>query len=370
MRCSKWILGLGFGLLFSSTALADVCGEDAAGDPDHRSSWDDHVMGSRNWCDAPHIEALKGGYGMNVGNWSTWGWYEPCDTTRAMGMFLSAASELTFANPNHPDILGWAPRWTRANIERTESYCPGARGAPGDIAALASGTGVMYLYQPFWHRNVVQRASIIVHEARHRNGQSCSNGDGCPHTPDGGMDWTWEQRGAYMFQASWLAQYAASAVNARADMRDFANDEANWILDNKFITRPALSFGTPAKQIVGYGSRCVDLRGNTLQAWQPTQMWTCNGGEAQQWKAVGNMIYLRNNMCLDVMWGDIRNGAVVQVYPCDNNYAQRWVYAENNIRLQDYPDYCLDAYRSMQSQGGELAIWRCDGSAEQKFYWN
>jgi hypothetical protein len=221
------------------------------------------------------------------------------------------------------------------------------------------------LYIPFFRKNVVHRASIILHEARHS--------DGKPHV--GTQDPSWGFQGSYMWQALWLAQYGEAAVGARPDMRAWAVDYANWQIDNKFVTHPGFHFSVYDGPIVGLGGNCVDLQWNNAVNGQPIWMYTCNDGSAQTWKLrqygtdphAQPVIELRDNMCLDVKNGTIAQGQPIQLWQCNGTHAQRWIVDGQYIRLAGNPAYCLDVQWGNPAIKTPLHLWPCMGNSAQRF---
>ena len=81
------------------------------------------------------------------------------------------------------------------------------------------------MYRGFYDRNVVSRASFLIHEAAHAAGAP-------GHVDD--MDRSWEEHGAYRLQVEFLAAlyHAEGASEAH---RDAALEEFDWIIREKFL---------------------------------------------------------------------------------------------------------------------------------------
>jgi len=103
------------------------------------------------------------------------------------------------------------------------------------------------LHLPFFYtsatsdlRDVIARASTLVHESRHIGAR--------PHNADfpsgsvlgsgSGADETWSYEGAWMYQALYLWWFYAQGTRTTIALRQSARSRANLIINNAFATHP------------------------------------------------------------------------------------------------------------------------------------
>ena len=119
--------------------------------------------------------------------------------------------------------------------------------------------------------------------------------------------------------------------------------------------------------ITGYQGLCLDDRSASTANFNPIQVYTCNGTNAQQWTvASGNTLQVLGN-CLDVNGAGTANGTLVDLYTCNGTAAQAWVPQSNGELLNPNSGKCLDDTGSGGS-GTQVQIWACADSANQQ--WN
>ena len=112
----------------------------------------------------------------------------------------------------------------------------------------------------------------------------------------------------------------------------------------------------------GPGSLCVENQGHQHENGNDIQMWTCNGGDNQQWDLTpANELRLKENtgFCLDNKNGynGLKNGNAVNLWECNGSQAQKWrVKSDGSIALEEIPDWCLRA----GGMGDELVLWQCN----------
>jgi hypothetical protein len=117
----------------------------------------------------------------------------------------------------------------------------------GDGSAIAitfSGAFVtdrVELYRGYWYNQaVVERASTLVHEARHMGGKShnASFPAGSVYGSGSGADTSWEYGGAWMYEANYLWWFYSAGANTTTAMKNLARQQGNIIIDNAFAKRP------------------------------------------------------------------------------------------------------------------------------------
>ena len=93
------------------------------------------------------------------------------------------------------------------------------------------------------------------------------------------------------------------------------------------VTLAGLTAAAPASAaatgaITGIGGKCVDVVDGGTANGTRVQLWSCNGGAAQQWSARDDGSVSALGRCLDA--AGTANGAAVQVFDCNGTAARRW----------------------------------------------
>lgn len=182
------------------------------------------------------------------GGWKNgWGYEASCDTDLPLartyvGLYVLVYSAADWQNDGYDrPILNYARRYVRENIDELQARC----GDGSAVAASFSGVFVddrIELYRGYWYdQAAVERASTLVHEARHAGGKSHDTtfpswsiyGPGKP-----GADSSWAYDGAWTYEASYLSWFATTATGTTPAMQALARLQANVIINNAFATHP------------------------------------------------------------------------------------------------------------------------------------
>jgi Ricin-type beta-trefoil lectin domain/Glycosyl hydrolases family 18 len=119
--------------------------------------------------------------------------------------------------------------------------------------------------------------------------------------------------------------------------------------------------------ITGYQGLCLDDRAASTANFNPIQVYTCNGTNAQQWTVESNSTLEVLGKCLDVDAAGTANGTTVDLYGCNGTGAQTWVPQSNGSLVNPNSGKCLDD-SGYGGSGTQAQIWSCTGNANQK--WN
>lgn len=217
--------------------------EDSGDDFYHHNNWD--------WCRQDFLNDTADFWGMNSKHWDDgFGWNDACNMDKPFARTLVSTVAMLTAHPtpatkrNDWDggILrasyGWAS--TRTNL-RADCYENGViatskSGKRVDLHLLSDHPGEDYAMAFFHGHSVPERAAIIVHEARHKKG---------PGHDSQGRDDSWEQEGAFRYEAEWLRQYASvgNPATTTRDLRCMAQDASNVVMYDAgfFATTPDAS---------------------------------------------------------------------------------------------------------------------------------
>jgi chitinase len=122
----------------------------------------------------------------------------------------------------------------------------------------------------------------------------------------------------------------------------------------------------PMGPITGYEGLCVDDRGASTADYNPVQVYTCNGTDAQQWTVESNDTLRALGMCLDVDGAGTTDGTTVDLYDCNGTGAQTWVPQSDGALLNPNSGMCLDD-TGYGGSGTQLQIWSCTGNDNQEW---
>lgn len=125
-------------------------------------------------------------------------------------------------------------------------------------------------------------------------------------------------------------------------------------------------------EVPGARGHCLDVQGGGKTNGTPVQIYTCNGGAAQQWTIEGSEddLHLRNvgsQKCLDVAGNASANGTKIQISDCYQSKGQSWkgdVRATSPLKSLS-TGKCLDL--SSFAKSTDARLWDCKDAGAQKF---
>jgi hypothetical protein len=120
----------------------------------------------------------------------------------------------------------------------------------------------------------------------------------------------------------------------------------------------------PTGPITGYEGLCLDDRSASTADFNPVQVYTCNGTNAQQWTVESNNTLEVLGGCLDVNGAGTANGTTVDYYPCNGTAAQVWDPQSNGELVNPNSGKCLDD-TGYGGSGTQVQIWACADTANQ-----
>jgi chitinase len=124
---------------------------------------------------------------------------------------------------------------------------------------------------------------------------------------------------------------------------------------------------TATGAITGYEGLCLDDRSASTALFNPIQVYTCNGTNAQQWTVESNNTLQVLGMCLDVDAAGTANGTTVDLYTCNGTGAQVWEHQSDGELVNPNSGKCLDD-TGWGGSGTQVQIWACADTANQQ--WN
>jgi chitinase len=119
--------------------------------------------------------------------------------------------------------------------------------------------------------------------------------------------------------------------------------------------------------ITGYQGLCLDDRSASTANFNPIQVYTCNGTNAQNWTVNSNGTLTVLGNCLDVAGAGTANGTKVDLYPCNGTGAQSWTHQSNGELVNTNSGKCLDD-TGYGGSGTQVQIWACADTSNQQ--WN
>nr|WP_267807113.1 ricin-type beta-trefoil lectin domain protein [Streptomyces tirandamycinicus]MCY0983165.1 ricin-type beta-trefoil lectin domain protein [Streptomyces tirandamycinicus] len=125
-------------------------------------------------------------------------------------------------------------------------------------------------------------------------------------------------------------------------------------------------------EVPGAKGMCLDVQGGGKTNGTPVQIYTCNGGAAQQWMLEGSEddLHIRNVgsfKCLDVAGNASANGTKIQISDCYKSKGQSWkgdVRAASPLKSLS-TGKCLDL--SAFTKSTDARLWDCKNASAQKF---
>lgn len=113
--------------------------------------------------------------------------------------------------------------------------------------------------------------------------------------------------------------------------------------------------------------QCFDNKGGQILNGNPIQLSTCvenHNSNNQKWYFDGDYIRLSShrNKCLDVPSSNTSNGTNLQLYDCNGTAAQQWIYHEltKTIRSKINTNKCIYPAGGNTSFGTNIQIWDCN----------
>jgi WD40 repeat protein len=130
---------------------------------------------------------------------------------------------------------------------------------------------------------------------------------------------------------------------------------------------------TKAKQLVnvreiqGLAGKCLDVKAANPDNGTPIILWTCHGGDNQQWKITpaGEIRGLANK-CLDVSGANSADGASITLWTCHGGDNQQWKITSAG-EIRGIANKCLDVYGANSTDGTPIILWTCHGRYNQKW---
>jgi Ricin-type beta-trefoil lectin domain len=121
----------------------------------------------------------------------------------------------------------------------------------------------------------------------------------------------------------------------------------------------------PPTAIKGYDGRCADDTGNSSAPRNKIQLWSCNGGPAQNW-SFSNGELVHAGMCLNDQ-ASAGSGGTIILYACSRAPNELWTHnSRDEYVLQAHGStLCLDDPGYSTKNGTQLIVYTCNNGSNQ-----
>ncbi|HEX6520902.1 MAG TPA: ricin-type beta-trefoil lectin domain protein [Streptosporangiaceae bacterium] len=151
-----------------------------------------------------------------------------------------------------------------------------------------------------------------------------------------------------------------TTVNATDSAGDLGSASFTWTVAQ------AANSGPSGTVVLANGGKCLDDTGSSTANGNKIQIWSCNGGTAQNWTVAQDGTLRVFGKCLDVTGGGTTNGTPVQLWSCIAGDAnQGWQVGTDGELVNPNSGLCLDDPYSRTTDGTKLDIWGCNGGSQQ-----
>lgn len=251
----KIILSTIFALSSLSTLAVSTCsyGKKIVSNRNTNQSYywaSDYRSGDRKYkkaiCNSSRIGKWWRDFGMERSYWDGgMGYYDVCNTKKPLGRIFSSMYVLQNSGRSslgRNNFLNTAYDFSHKNTQKLRVNCgDGFKRAEYEWyykltwKGLRTRNRMMFYWPGIYNMNVVDRAGTIVHEARHRH-KNHNAGKRC--SAKGSCDSHWSYYGANTYKAIYLWWYGLYASNSNSAMKRRALYDAQWIVDNRFRSKP------------------------------------------------------------------------------------------------------------------------------------
>lgn len=144
-----------------------------------------------------------------------------------------------------------------------------------------------------------------------------------------------------------------------------SDDQSGTVYRLSAVTR---SSGTAAPLVDNNSGKCLDVLGAGHSTGTPVNIYSCHGGDNQQFvaPATGTVGEIRvyGTMCLGPASGQSGNGTAVVIAPCDGTPAQRWTRTTAG-EFGAADGRCLDVLGGRTDNLTTVWLWDCLGAPNQ-----
>ncbi|MEV3856357.1 ricin-type beta-trefoil lectin domain protein [Streptomyces sp. NPDC050095] len=110
--------------------------------------------------------------------------------------------------------------------------------------------------------------------------------------------------------------------------------------------------------VTGIDGKCADVTGGSSTDGTPLELWSCGGGNHQNFVLAHDGSVRALFKCVAV------SGSSVQLRTCDGSAGQKWTRSGQTLVNQGK---CLDAEGGASADGTRLIVYTCSGGANQRW---
>lgn len=115
------------------------------------------------------------------------------------------------------------------------------------------------------------------------------------------------------------------------------------------------------------GGMCVDDNAGSTNDGSAIQLYTCNGGPAQQWSPASDGSVRVLTGCLSPQNSGLINGTPIEYHSCNGTPSQVWIPNANGTLYNPASGRCLDLPGWNAVNGNRLQLWDCHSGASQQW---
>ncbi len=143
--------------------------------------------------------------------------------------------------------------------------------------------------------------------------------------------------------------------------------ELEWTPQTSSTTTTATSSSVDVPYIYGYGSKCIDDKGNSSSNGAEVIIWGCNHGDSAQYWTWTSGELQHDGMCAnDPGYGG--SGTRLILYSCTGTSNEKWshvTYGRFKLNYSGKGSLCLDDPAYSTTNGTRLMVYTCNGGHNQ-----
>ena len=132
-----------------------------------------------------------------------------------------------------------------------------------------------------------------------------------------------------------------------------------------YHAQPAAAATGATGPITGYEGLCLDDRSASTADFNPIQVYTCNGTNAQTWTVAPDNTLQVLADCMDVTNAGTTSGTLVQLHTCNGTGAQQWEAQSSGELVNPESGLCLTDPSAGSANSAQLEIAACTGTTGQ-----
>uniref|UniRef100_UPI00049438F1 ricin-type beta-trefoil lectin domain protein n=1 Tax=Streptomyces xiaopingdaonensis TaxID=1565415 RepID=UPI00049438F1 len=136
----------------------------------------------------------------------------------------------------------------------------------------------------------------------------------------------------------------------------------------KSKAKPGVALGAPMALRGHKSGLCIDVPNSKFNDGAELQLWNCNGGNAQQWRAADDGTLRIGGKCMDVRGSNFSNDTQIQLWNCNGSNAQKFDLNAARDLVNTSVGMCAGGKGATTGAGTKIILFKCTGTDNQK--WN